>query len=134
MHRCVSASNASVPSKSGCYCLQGGSDTLSARIHRNCRRAGLIWKRLILCANFSSIILQTTCYFEQKSEQYLTIHMTGWLDCNCPSGCGNFLKGHQFTVLDACIPEVRQRNLLYLTDDTGIHRSMSHDQYILLLL
>ena len=36
----------------------GGSDTLFARIHRNTANPGLIWKRLILCDNFSLFLLQ----------------------------------------------------------------------------
>ncbi len=67
MHRCVSVSSENVPSKFCCSRLQGGSDTLFARIHRKYREVGLPWKSLILCDNFSFIILQTSWFSMQKS-------------------------------------------------------------------
>ena len=35
---------------------------------------------------------------------------------------------HQLTVFNSCAPEIGKRDLLHLTDDTGIHRPMPDDQ------
>ena len=67
MHRCVSASSENVPSKFCCYCLQGDSDTLSARMHQHPPERELE-KGVRYQDNFSSSFTQTFIAYMQKSE------------------------------------------------------------------